>query len=66
MIAVKVMSRIGKQTDTKLPIASLFEYPTIASLSKLLDKTAHFKYRSLIPIKQTGSKLPIYLVHGDP
>lgn len=64
MIAVKVMSRIGKQTDTKLPIASLFEYPTIASLSKLLDKTAHFKYRSLIPIKQTGSKLPIYLVHG--
>lgn len=64
MIAVKVMNRIGKQTHTKLPIASLFEYPTIASLSKLLDKTAHFKYRALIPIKKTGSKPPIYLVHG--
>jgi len=64
MIAVKVMKRIGKQTNTNLPIASLFEYPTIASLSKLVDNTSHFKHKSLIAIKKTGSKPPIYLIHG--
>ncbi|MCH5720437.1 thioesterase domain-containing protein [Niabella hibiscisoli] len=64
MVAVKVMNRIGKQTNTKLPIASLFEYSTISSLAKLLDNTADFKHRSLVAIKQTGTKPPIYLIHG--
>lgn len=64
MVAVKVMNRIGKQTNAKLPIASLFEYPTIASLAKLLDNTAYFTYRSLVAIKPFGSKPPIYLIHG--
>lgn len=64
MIAVKVMNRVSKQTNTKLPIASLFEYPTIASLSKLLDDSTNVKHKSLVPIKTSGSRPPIYLVHG--
>ncbi|MGE9312912.1 non-ribosomal peptide synthetase [Niabella sp. CJ426] len=64
MIAVKVMNRVSKQMNTKLPIASLFEYPTIASLSKLLDDSTHVKHKSLVAIKTSGSKPPIYLIHG--
>ncbi|AHF17054.1 non-ribosomal peptide synthetase [Niabella soli] len=65
MIAIKVMAEIEKQTGAKLPIATLFESPTIKSLAEIIDTNKNFNHsRVVIPIKPTGEKHPIFLVHA--
>ncbi|QNK64848.1 hypothetical protein H7F33_01195 [Pedobacter sp. PAMC26386] len=59
------MIQIEKANGHGLPLATLFEYPTIRTLSKLLDgQNRPTTYTSLVPIKPSGSKTPIYIVHG--
>ena len=66
LLAVQITTRIEKKLDKKLQIATLFSYPTIALLSAFIDKenTANIKWRSIVPIKPTGNKTPVYIVHG--
>ncbi|MBO0950113.1 non-ribosomal peptide synthetase [Fibrella forsythiae] len=65
MIAVQVMTRLEKQTGRRLPLASLFEYPTIRQLATLLhEDTKPVSWKSLVPIKPTGTRQPLYIVHG--
>jgi len=65
LIAVRVMLTIEKQFGVKMPISILFENSTIEKLAKMLTEGERKrKYEALVPIKTTGSKTPIYLVHG--
>ncbi|RYF71772.1 MAG: non-ribosomal peptide synthetase, partial [Cytophagaceae bacterium] len=65
MIAVQVMTRLEKQTGRRLPLATLFEYPTIRQLATLLhEDTKPVSWESLVPIKPTGARQPLYIVHG--
>ena len=65
LIAVQIMSRIEKQTGKRLPLASLFEHSTIEKLAYLLDlDTESITWESLVPIKTTGSKTPLFFIHG--
>jgi amino acid adenylation domain-containing protein len=65
LIAVKVMVAIEKETGKRLPLASLFENPTIESLSKMIAKDEEeIKWDSLVTIKKSGTKMPIYMIHG--
>src|ERR1700744_5387274 len=66
LLSVQITTRIEKKLGRKLQIATLFTYPTIALLSGFIEKesTANIKWKSIIPIKTTGSKMPIYVVHG--
>jgi len=67
LIAVEVMMRIEKETGIKLPLSTLFEYPTIKKLAFLLqaDKDLPAVYKSLVPIKPSGGKMPVYIIHGS-
>ncbi|WP_234737002.1 non-ribosomal peptide synthetase [Tellurirhabdus bombi] len=66
MIAVQVMARLEKATKKRLPLSTLFEYSTIQKLASLLSvEEQKTQYKSLVPIKPSGSKTPIYLVHGN-
>ncbi|SEB08993.1 non-ribosomal peptide synthetase [Pedobacter hartonius] len=65
LIAIQFMIQIEKANSHGLPLATLFEYPTIRSLARLFDgQNRPTTYTSLVPIKPTGSKTPIYIVHG--
>ncbi|MEM9917682.1 MAG: amino acid adenylation domain-containing protein [Bacteroidota bacterium] len=65
LIAVRMMARIEKARGCQLPLAALLEHSTIRRLAKLLDdQKGALNYSSLIAIKATGSKPPVYLVHG--
>ncbi|MEC3879883.1 non-ribosomal peptide synthetase [Parapedobacter sp. 10938] len=65
LIAVKLMATIEKEFGKRLPLVSLFKYPTIKQLSKLLeDSQVTTNWESLVPIKPTGNKPPLYVVHG--
>ena len=65
LIAVQVMTRLEKETGRRLPLSTLFEYPTIRKLASLLrsDQPATV-FKSLVPIRPQGSKVPIYIIHG--
>ena len=65
LIAVKVMNRIEKETGKLLPLATLFENSTIEKLAAVLDDGATaVNWNSLVPIKPSGTKMPLYMVHG--
>jgi len=66
LLAVQIMTRIEKKLGKKVAIATLFQYPTVALLSGFITKeeTSNIKWKSIVPIKTTGSKTPFYIVHG--
>jgi len=65
LVAVQIMARIEKQTGKRLPLATLFEHSTIEQLALRLNMDARsITWDSLVPIKPSGSKMPLYIVHG--
>jgi len=64
LIAVKVMGRIEKETGKRLPLATLFEAPTVEKLAQMFEPGKSITWDSLVPIKPKGNKMPLYMVHG--
>ncbi|HTH83435.1 MAG TPA: amino acid adenylation domain-containing protein [Mucilaginibacter sp.] len=64
LIAVKTKVQIEKLTKKRLSPSVLFKYPTIQQLVVAINGASPELYKSLIPIKPEGSKIPLYLVHG--
>jgi len=64
LIAVKVMGRIERETGTRLPLATLFEAPTVEKLAQCFAPGKSITWDSLVPIKPKGNKMPLYMVHG--
>ena len=65
MIAVKVMSRLEKETGQRLPLATLFEHSTVKDMAVMLKLDAkQINWDSLVSIKPSGTKMPLYIVHG--
>lgn len=65
LLAVQIMTRIEKRMGPKLPIAILFQYRTIKSLSRFIEKdNIKTEWKYIVPIKASGTKPPIYIVPG--
>ncbi|WP_222538054.1 non-ribosomal peptide synthetase [Pedobacter polysacchareus] len=65
LLAVKVMAAIEKETGKRLPLATLFENANIQKLAKKLNSDEHeAQWDALVPIKTSGSKNPLFMVHG--
>jgi amino acid adenylation domain-containing protein len=64
-IAVKVMLALEKQTGRRFPLAIIFENSTVEKLAALIDAGEEkIRWDSLVSIKPTGTKMPIYMIHG--
>ncbi len=65
LIAVQVMTRIEIETGRRLPLSTLFAYPTVRELAQLLEADQGPQTdKSLVPIRPKGSLVPIYVIHG--
>jgi len=63
--AVRLAAEIDKLTGCKLPIAALFQSPTIESLARrLTDEHWAPPWSSLVPLQPRGSKPPLFFLHG--
>ena len=64
--AAKLFQRIASEFGRKLPLATLFQAPTIAQISAIIDSQsiANAGWRSLVTIQPKGNKAPLFLVHG--
>ncbi|UXE61414.1 MAG: amino acid adenylation domain-containing protein [Woronichinia naegeliana WA131] len=64
LLAVRLISCIEQKLSKKLPLTSLFQNGTIASLAQLLtQETTQLTYSPLIPIQSQGNKAPFFAVH---
>ncbi|HEY4326480.1 MAG TPA: amino acid adenylation domain-containing protein [Mucilaginibacter sp.] len=64
LLAMRVISAIRRKLDVELSIKDLFVYPTVAGLNSQLESQNKTKSQLLIPIKETGNKIPLYIICG--
>jgi len=65
LLAISLMAQIHKQSGKNLPLAALFQHPTIEEMAKLLSPTVNSSLGSnLIPLQPSGSKPPLFCVPG--
>jgi amino acid adenylation domain-containing protein len=65
ILAARLMHRVGQAMGTTLPLALLFQAPTVAKMAAMLQRdgwSSHWS--SLVAIQPSGSKPPIFCVHG--
>ncbi|MCP4419681.1 MAG: amino acid adenylation domain-containing protein, partial [Chloroflexi bacterium] len=63
--AVTLFAAIEKKMKVRLPVALLFQAPTILQLAEVMREQGNVvKWSSLVPIQPLGSKTPFFCVHG--
>jgi amino acid adenylation domain-containing protein len=65
LLAVRLIALLGQQFGQNLPLATLFQAPTIEQLaSTLRQPTGERQWSSLVKIQPDGSKRPFFCVPG--
>lgn len=65
LIAVSLFAKMEKLLGKRLPLATLFEAPTVEKLSNIIHReTGHKPWSSLVEIRSHGSKPPLFLIHA--
>jgi len=65
LLAVRLFAELEKISGHKLPLVTLFQAPTVGELASLVDDTRGARARSvLVPVRESGSRPPLFLVHG--
>ncbi|MBX9807765.1 MAG: amino acid adenylation domain-containing protein [Flavobacteriaceae bacterium] len=64
IMAVNIMIKIEKETGKRIPLSALFQHSTIEKFAKLLNIENEITSDYLVPIKPTGTKTPLFMVHG--
>src|SRR5271165_5886106 len=67
-LAVQLFARIEKTFHVKLPLATLFEAPTIEELARILQQEARAVepsgWRPLVAIQPSGTRPALFCMHG--
>ncbi|MEM7028584.1 MAG: amino acid adenylation domain-containing protein, partial [Chloroflexota bacterium] len=65
LLAVRLFEQIEQVFDIRLPLASLFQAPTVYQLAQCVSQTeGDDTWPTLVPIQPTGSKTPLFFVHA--
>ncbi|NEQ64891.1 MAG: amino acid adenylation domain-containing protein [Symploca sp. SIO2D2] len=63
LLAICLMSEIQQQFQKNLPLATLFQNPTVEQLANLIRSSVNILNSILVPIKTSGNKTPLFCIH---
>lgn len=64
-LAVQMFAQIEKAFQVKLPLATLYEAPTIAELAAILQsEVSDARWSPLVPVQPNGSRPKFFCFHG--
>ncbi len=65
LLAVRMFALIEKDFDVRLPLATLYDAPTIEGIARILQgEVASSGWSSLVSIHPSGSRPPLFCFHG--
>jgi thioesterase domain-containing protein/acyl carrier protein len=64
LMAVSLVNKIRRRFSIKMPVAAIFEAPTVAQIADYLRGTTELKHRLLLPYRTTGTRPPFFCVHA--
>ncbi|MCB0192755.1 MAG: amino acid adenylation domain-containing protein [Anaerolineae bacterium] len=65
LIAARLFSKIQREFGRQLPLATLFQAPTIAQISTFIEqKEQKSNWSSLVPIRASGTRPPLFFIHA--
>ncbi len=65
LLAARLFAELERTTGKTMPLATLFQSPTIEALARALEEPgAPAGWSSLVPVQSGGSRPPLFLVHG--
>ena len=66
LMAIRMFTRIEKIFGKRLPLATLFSYPTVARLADLLVRNDFApSWSSLVKIRSEGNRPPFFCIHSE-
>ena len=64
LLAVRLFAQLENRFGKVLPLATLFEAPTMRELAAVLREEGCREWSSLVAIRATGSKPPLFCIHA--
>ncbi|MFB2772712.1 condensation domain-containing protein [Pelatocladus sp. BLCC-F211] len=66
LLAMSLFAQIEKIFDKTLPLTTLLQAPTVEQLAKVLSQEVNSVcWSSLVPIQPSGTKPPLFCIHGQ-
>jgi amino acid adenylation domain-containing protein len=65
LLAVVLASKIAEATGRRIPVASLFEAPSVAGIARLLVDDARAAGERIVVVRDGGPRPAFFFVHGD-
>ena len=63
LLAVQALAQMQKEIQKSISLNSFFQAPTVAEMALLIKRNDGFSIPGLVPIKTTGSRLPLFCFH---
>jgi amino acid adenylation domain-containing protein len=63
MLAVRMMTQVRRRLGADVPLAALFEHPTVRALAARIDGDAREGWSPLVAIQPDGDRVPLFFVH---
>lgn len=64
LLAIRLFAEIARRTGRELPITTIYDAPTAAALSSLLERGAQPTSSPLVLLKPGSDDAPLFILHG--
>ena len=65
LLAAAMVARVAERFDRSIPVALLLENPTLAGFADALVRSSRESMPSVVPVRITGGRPPLFFLHGD-